>query len=311
MQVLRLNSDGTITAVSGSPFAIAANPEAVAGEYLIASTGSGIAAYKIDPGTGTPTKTSSDVNGGNVAGNSQFVYAGTTNAIYAYALANGQLQAVPGSPFNVGTVDPCGCATPYYNDLAVTQGYLFYADNADHAGASLGAGKIQSNGSFTATSFGSVPSGANLDVAPNGKFLYEASSATGNAQLFDFDPSTGTVQSEGTVEAMNPGPIDPSSTWMFATVDNSQAQGISTYQINPQSGNLTQTSLLANYTGKPIAVDPSGKYLLTFDYPTQTTYAIDVFAIDSQTGALTKVNSYSLGSYSSTYSASGFVVGKF
>jgi len=64
--------------------------------------------------------------------------------------------------------------------------------------------------------------------------------------------------------------------------------------------------------GYPVAVDPSNKYLLTFDQPTSTSSAIGVWSIDAVTGALTRVNSYAVGNSSSnSYAGGGFVVGKF
>jgi 6-phosphogluconolactonase (cycloisomerase 2 family) len=105
----------------------------------------------------------------------------------------------------------------------------------------------------------------------------------------------------------NPGPIDPSSTFLFSSVDDSSGAGVATYRIDPQTGTLTLVSTLEDYSGNPQTVSPDGAYLLTLNFSTQSTWEIGVFAIDSQTGALTKVGTYSLGSYS----GNGFVIGKF
>lgn len=315
LQELRLNADGSIQPVAGSPFAINAQPVGIAGNYLLAESGTTMAAYSVDPSTGVPAKTSSDVPAGqSVAGNSNFVYAGTTNAIYGYAFSNGELTAFAGSPFEVTTPDPCGCATPSYNSLQVAQGYLFFANSADHAGSNLAAGKIQSDGSFTLTGFGGGSGGAaSLLVTPNGKFVYESEDALNSIELFDFNLANGTAQDVGPTPATNLGVIDPSSTYFFTN----DSTAIYTYHIDPQTGQLTSVGTMEDANATPQAVDPSGKYLLVLELPTYssssptTTFQIGVFSIDTSSGTLTRVTTYSLGSSSSSYWAGGIVVGAF
>jgi len=268
-----------------------------------------MAAYSVNPSTGAVTQTSSAVPAGaSVAGNSNFLYAGTTNAIYGYALSNGELTPVPGSPFEVTTPDPCGCATPDYGSLQIVQGYLFYVNNADHAGDSAIAAKVQSDGSIVPKRF-VQGNGGELVATPNGKFVYVSDSGASALELFTFNSATGNVQAAGNTGPDVTGIIDAKSSFMF--VSGNGGGTIDTYRIDPQTGMMSQASSVQDPQGTPVAVDPSNKYLLTLDHPTSNSSAIGVWLIDGSTGALTKVNSYSLGSCTSTYGAGGFVVGKF
>jgi hypothetical protein len=310
LQELRFNSDSSIQPVAGSPFATAGQPFGIAGNYLIAGAGANmIAAYSVSPSTGAVTKTSSAVPGGTVAGSSNFVYAGTTNAIYGYALSNGELTAVPGSPFEVTIPNPCSCATPDYGSLQIVQGYLFYMDNADHSGSSANVAKIQDDGSFIPKSF-APGNGGELVASPNGKFVYVSDSGASSLELFTFDSATGSVQAAGSTGPDVTGIINSTSSFMF-TAGLGNGGTIDTYSIDPQSGMFSIVSSAQDPQGTPVAIDPSNKYLLTLDHPTSNSAAIGVWSIDAATGALSQVNSYSLGSYSNTYAAGGFVVGKF
>src|SRR5439155_26189912 len=88
LHVLRLNENGSIDAVTGSPFPYSAASLGVAGNHLIAGDYKTIAAYAVDPKTGMVTQTSAAVFGaGSIAGDDRFVYAGS-NAIYGYAFLN-------------------------------------------------------------------------------------------------------------------------------------------------------------------------------------------------------------------------------
>jgi len=311
MVVLRLNAGGSIQQVNGSPFPYESESIAIAGKYVIAGNYYSIAGYAVDPATGALTKTSSDVQGGQVAANNEFVYAGNDNAIYAYQLVNGALQPISGEPFAVETGQICECAMPAYGSLQIVQGYLFYGDNADHAGFSAYASKIQSDGSLVPHRIDAGNGGAgSVVVAPNGKFVYDIDSSAYALKLSDFDASTGTTQYVGLTTSPESGVIDPSSTFLFTLA--ASGMGIDTYHINPQDGTLTKISTVAQeYQTSPQAVDPGGKYLLSLDQPTANTYAIGVWSIDVSSGELTRVGSYALGSYSDSFQPHGLVVGVF
>lgn len=313
MPVLRLNADGSLQRVNGSPFPNDSQSVAIAGKYVIAGNYYNIAAYSIDSTTGMLTKTSSDVQGGQLAATNEFVYAGNDNAIYAYQLVSGALSPIPGEPFAVQPAPICDCAMPAYGSPQIAQGYLFYADNADHAGTSVYAARIQGDGSLVPNRIDVVGNGgsASVVVSPNGKFVYGMDESMYALSLWDFDAQSGAPQYVGLTPAPNGGVIDPSSKFLFAT--STTGTSVDTYRIDPQDGTLTKLTS-ASFTGYqtlPQTIDPSGKYLLSLEQPVLNSYAIGVWSIDVSSGTLTRVGSYSLGSTSDSFQPHGLVVGNF
>ena len=313
LQVLRFNDNGSIVPVSGTPFPYNSQSLGIAGHFLLAGPRGQIATYSDDPNSGTPKQVSTFVKGGfSAAGDDHFVYAGDENAIYGYSLLDGQLAALAGFPVGV-LANPCICATPLYGSLAIRQGYLFYSTSAGHAGSSFSVQKIQADGSLgTATTGSSGAPSAAINVTPDGRFVYLADGSKPSLTVTPFDSASGKL---GVAEPVGPdslfdlGAIDPGSQFLI-TRQYVPTSGIGFYRIDPKTGHLTLAAL-SSEAGTPEAIDPSGKYLLTFENPTQLTYAIGVFAIDANTGNLSRIGSYPLGSYSNDYAPAGFIVAKF
>ena len=313
LQVLRFNDNGSIVPVAGSPFPYNSQSLGVAGGYLLAGPRGQMATYRIDPNSGTPKQVSSFVRGGfSVAGDGHFVYSGEDNAIYGYSLLDGQLTALAGFPVGV-FANPCICATPLYGSLAIRQGYLFYSVSAAHGGSWFNVQKIQADGSLgsAATGQAGAPSVA-INVTSDGRFIYVADGSKPSLMVARFDSASGKLgvsDPVGPASLFDLGVIDPGSQFLI-TRQYDPTSGIGFYRIDPNTGHLTQAAV-SSEAGTPDAIDPSGKYLLTFENPTQLTYAIGVFAIDANTGTLTRVGSYPLGSYSNDYAPAGFIVAKF
>lgn len=285
--------------------------------YLIGGQQGQIATFHVDPNSGAATQVSQYVIGGaSVAGTDEFVYAGTINALYGYALVNGQLAPLPTFPIGVEN-NPCQCATPSYGSLSVVQGYLFYAVSADHAGSNFTAQKIEADGTLAnGTHQSGGGPGESIIVTPNANFIYVFDSGLPSLGVSSFNPQNGIIGPLGSIgprDVFDLGVIDPTSSFLINASPEPpppQSPAIGTYRIDPNTGQLTLVSTIAS-SGEPQTFDPSGKYILTFDHPTQSTYAISAYAFDSASGTLTFVDSYPLGSSSSTYSPDGFIMGKF
>src|SRR5690349_19614982 len=112
----RLNSDGTLTPLPGSPFAVSGGL-AAAGNFLAASSGNTVSTFQVDPATGALSATGSgSANGaGAIAADSRNVYvsgnipANNSTGIYGFAISGtGALTALPGSPYTfTGACDFC------------------------------------------------------------------------------------------------------------------------------------------------------------------------------------------------------------
>src|SRR5437763_202442 len=102
----RLNPDGTLTALAGSPFPISVM--AVAGSFLAVTDSNGLSTYLIDAATGALTKAGSAtvLRPGAVAADANNVYVsgdlqpeGSGTGIYGFSLApDGALTPLAGSP---------------------------------------------------------------------------------------------------------------------------------------------------------------------------------------------------------------------
>jgi 6-phosphogluconolactonase (cycloisomerase 2 family) len=319
LQVFRLNKDGSLVSVPEPNFTSGSQILGIAGGYLVAGSGGHMATFQVDSSSGAVSQVSSFVAGGaSVAGNISFVYAGGTNAIYGYALSNGQLTPLTGFPYAV-EANACNCAVPIYRNLAVRQGYLFYAVNADHAGSWIEVKKIGADGALSdvpsaACANGAVNASSTISVSPDGRFIYEGSGGFPSLELTSFDPNSSTLscsQYTGSQDVFDSGVIDPAGHFLIAHQAVAAASPeIGTYRIDSSTGQLTSASSLSS-AGQPEAIDPSGRYLLTIESPTPTSFAIGVYAIDSNDGSLSQIGSYPLGADSAAYFPVNLVVANF
>ena len=213
---------GTLTAVQGSPYAVAApsslgypQPAALmaidqSNKFLYVSTSAGLAAFTINQSTGQLAPLAGSPFGSNVSGpwtlaitpNNSFMYVlqvkGSAN-IYGFTLdqSSGALTALSGSPFSAGT---CGTVVP--------------------------SGTV------------GVPGPDNMTIASAGKFMYD------NCGIYSLDQKTGAV---AVVSNQGPGDwpvIDPTGNFLWAITGDQQAcfhcdVGITTYQVDSNTGALT------------------------------------------------------------------------
>src|SRR6476469_513446 len=136
----KLNDDGTLTLLSGSPFAVSGGL-AAAGSFLAVSSGNTVSTYLVDASSGALTKAGSGttVQGGGMVADANNVYlagnipASTATGIYGFALAaNGALTPLAGSPY-VFTQACDFCDVPFalaLNNNFLVQGGVLFLDVA-------------------------------------------------------------------------------------------------------------------------------------------------------------------------------------
>lgn len=246
-------SNGSLTAVTGSPFA--------------AKTG--------------PTTAATDP-----AGKFLFVANKTSGDISAYTIngGTGALTVVSGSPFTAGTspvalqVDPSGK-------------FLYVANSgsgnisAFTINSSNGALTNVSGSPFTA---GTTPEG--LSVTPSGKFVYVANGGSGNVSGYTLNASSGMLAAvSGSPFAAGTKPsavaVDPSSKFVY--VANSGSNNVSEFSLSATTGALKAISgspVISGTAPASITVDSSGKFVFTGN---TTSGDVSGFALSSSTGALT------------------------
>ena len=290
----KIDSDGALTPVKGSPFAAGSGPLSIAvdpdGNFIYVANQRGsystISGYTIDPTDGvlTPIKGSPFPSGFNsdaiaIDPAGKFAYVanygkGSTGYVSAYAISSssGALEQVKGSPFPAGFYVDCIAVDPTgkFVYAGLNSGFSSYGDLYAYViHRDSGALTPVKGSPFFA---GGDSEGIALD--PAGKHLYSVESGISNSAIYGFNvnpnsgaltrlkgkpPLTGTASTEIAIE--------PSG--KFAYITDYYAGKLSAYKIS-RGGALTQLKGSPFEVGKNtnpmgVAVDPSGKIVYTTD----------------------------------------------
>lgn len=270
----------------------------------VSSSGFGqnqIDTFRVDLGTGALTATSSTVLPAGygralaLAPTGPFLYtiASFPNTVAGFRATGGILEAVPGSPFAIGGT---GAIEAAVDGL----GRFLYVGN--NVSADVAAYRIDSDGGLTPVPGQPIPAtgvigGRGLASDPAGEFLYLATGGSDAALSVYRIGSTGTLSHvPGSPFAAAPGPnilaLDPSGRFLYAA--NETTSGIWAYQVNPESGELTPVTGSPFPAGpRPLAmtVDTLGRFVFVgnFDLSSSPSGQISILAIDSASGALTRL----------------------
>lgn len=316
-----INSDGTLTELSGSPFAsggagvdggfYAAKQIAIAHakKLLFASNKAEntITVFSIDSSTGALTAVGSPVSSGGTMSNSgslavdandNFLFVGNegSNNISVFSIAsNGTLTAVTGSPFTLSSDSGI-------NGIALnTSGdKLFVAQSSGNKMAVL---SVASNGTLTEVS------GSPFSYTGNGKiasiaFVSDSLGISGAYTYNTNDVTSYSIDANGVPTVVNSLTLNNNNQCVtvtpsgnFAVVSGGDISKISVIQV-ASNGTLTQVSgspftTQAKTSGYAV-VSSSDKYVYATEYS-----KIEAFSMDSA-GTLT-----SLGTYSTSASRMG------
>jgi hypothetical protein len=299
----RLNPDGTLVPLAGSPFAVSGNL-APAGGFLAASSANTVSTFQVDPASGALTQSGSGsvTGGGSIAADARNVYvtgnipANTSTGIYGFAISGtGALTALPGSPYTFDTA--CDfCDVPFAlalnNNVLIQGGTGFHGvgDFTTYARGSDGVlGKAQILGTDAQERVaiqhpaGSFSYGLNVDDSNLNEYTIGAGgNPTPGAQLF-----TGSGQDMV---------VDPTNKFLLV-VD--VAGVVHVFIIAPADGSMSQigTSEAAGNGATWIAMDPSGRFVIVTQSSTATNLPstanqLTVFTFDPASGAMKKLQSY-------------------
>ena len=299
----KLNSDGTLSVLAGSPFALNGGL-AAAGSFLAVSSGNTLSIYLVDPASGALTKAGSGtvVQGGGIVADANNVYlagnipASTATGIYGFALAaNGALTPLAGSPYTF--TQACDfCDVPFVlalNNNFLIQGGVGFHGVGDFTVYPRGTGGVLSKAQILGTD-------AEERVAiqhPSGNFSYALNTDDSSLIEFTMDatgkPTPGAQLFTGTGQDLA---VDSSGKFLLV-VDNAGAVHI--FAIDPATGSMNQisTSEAAGNGATGLAMDPSGRFVIVLQSASSTNLAgaanqITVFAFDAATGTMKKLQSY-------------------
>jgi 6-phosphogluconolactonase (cycloisomerase 2 family)/uncharacterized protein YjdB len=264
--------DGTI-----EEYTVNANGQLRNNGYVFNGASTGPQSVTIDPGN-----------------NYVYVSNNNVNTVSGYSItANGTLAPIPGSPFTAGN-GPNMLAFSVRGNGGRSAYVANITDNT--------ISEFTVNGNGSLTGLGTVSGGAGVSVisvavAPNGLYAYVtnqgAAAGAGNIAQYSI------AQNNGALSALNPATVtapgfpeaivvDPFSRFVFISdVTTTVAGGhVSAYKINNDGTLAFQNTLGAGKGTIALAVDPSGHFLYTANYASNS---VSAFTINQSSGALTAV----------------------
>jgi 6-phosphogluconolactonase (cycloisomerase 2 family) len=303
----RLNSDGTLTQIPGSPFAFNGLMAASGGFLMVASTHT-LTSYKVDPATGIPSIAGNAVVSSTsaITADAQDVYvAGTTpdntsNVIYSFSIAgSGALTPLSGSPFLFGGA--CFfCDNP--DSLAVNKNFLAVGGVGFHSVGDFSVFPRSANGTLgNAQGLGTDEQGAVAIQHPTGNVAFAIDGSLGAINSYHIDstgkPAAGSTLFSGTSGFMDE-IIDATGKFLLS-VDSSGVVHVFTIDSATAAFSQIGTSESAGNGALQIAMDPSGRFVIVTQSSNQATPPppdqITVFTFDPASGAMKKLQSYPVG----------------
>ncbi len=306
---------GSLTPVSGSPFATGSSPFTVivepSGTFAYVTNNQppfNISAYAIDRNTGALSAVpgSPFATGASPAfvavdpqGKFAYVTSFSSGTIWAYSIdaGSGALAPISGSPFAAGTepetitLDPTGHFAYTINQNSNTVS-AFSVDPSTGALAPLGGSPFPT---------GASPFHFTLD--PSGKFAFVANGVSNNVSAYMVNATTGALaEVAGSPYAAGMEPawltVDPSGKFLYVSAELSN--DVTTYGIDGTSGVLTNLRTVRARPGaRAIAVSRGSAavtYTPTFAYvANQNSNNVSMYAINATTGALTSTGAVAAG----------------
>jgi len=301
----RLNADGTLTLLPGSPFTVNGFPAATpAGNFLVTASSNMVSTYAVDPASGALTLAGSTsvVGPGVVVADSKNIYmsgnipASNSTGIYGFAVsANGMLTSLSGSPY-VFTQACDLCDVPValaLNNNFLIQGGVGFHGVGDFTVYPRGAGGVLGKAQI-------LGSDAEERVAiehPNGAISYALNTDDFSLNEFTVSPSGTATPGAQTFIDTQPEDILVDNTGRFLLVLDLTGV-VHVFSINPGNGNFSQigTSEAAGKGAGGIIMDPSGHFVFITqganpNFPGAVNQ-ITVFTFDPATGAMKKLQNY-------------------
>jgi Lactonase, 7-bladed beta-propeller len=303
----RLNPDGTLSLLSGSPFPIS-GLLAASGKFLMVGSGNTLASYRVDPGTGVPRKVASTSVGvpTGLAADAKDVYVASVsfnnNLLTGFHVSpSGALGLVPGDNF-FGEV--CGgCPAP--NSVALNNSFVAVGATEDPGNGDFGQFVIFSRASDGSVTFAGDNDGPEEDSVaiqhPNGNVGFAIDSNLGSINSYLINANGGVTA--GT--SLSPGAapfvdelVDATGKFLLS-VDGSGV--VHVFSIDSATAAFTQigTSEAAGNGANRIIMDSTGRFVIVAQSSSAGTPPgtdqITVFTFDPASGAMQKLQSYPVG----------------
>lgn len=223
-------------------------------------------------------------------GRNTFVYAADVdnNQIRGFRVTSGKtLEPLASSPYPAG-IEPVGMS-------AVRD--LVFAANEDGAPSTISAYKVAVDGALVPAPGNplALPAGTfayNVDVDPQGRFVYSADCNNPRISAFKINPRTAALTPvAGSPFATNTGAVCsgvafPAPNLLYAVNIGVTATNIQALRKNGRGVLTPFGAAQSSVTGSPgtVATDPSGRYLAI---PDQTADTVRLFSINKRNGVVT------------------------
>ena len=301
----RMNADGTLTAVPGSPFSIVGNL-AVSGSFLVVANNDSVTSFRIDASSGSLNQAGVAMANSSsaIAADATSVYVGGqasdgSNVIYTFSIAaNGSLTANTGSPFFFN--NSCTCETAAA--MAIMNGILFVSgiglkNNGEVALYRSQAGVLVNMQSTVTTEIDRAA------IHPSGSFAYGVDWSPGDIVGFTIDatgkPGQAFVILDDGLGRFQDVAIDPSGKFLLAIDETPNDSRITVFSVNLTTGALAEIGApvsTGEIGGHGIRFDASGRFVIVSHGDTLfAANDVMVFRFDTTSGALTKVQSAPTG----------------
>jgi hypothetical protein len=304
----RLNPDGTLTSILGSPFPFGGDL-AVSGSFLMA-TGGTLTSYRVDPGSGTPVQVDSVPIqlAGALAADAKNVYVTGMNdldaEIYAFNVGpSGALTPVAGSPYlyGVGCLDAV-CPIPIVGRMVVNDAFFAIAETGFHGSGGLIVVPRDSNGALQGGHKVGLSDQDRVALPyPAGKIIFSSDSTSIDgltSYLLDSAGNPTRVATFPIDSGITDETLDPTGKFLLGVDGNGV---VHVFTVNAATAEFSEMSA-SEPAGKGailMAMDPSGRFVIVAQASNQAIPAppdqITVFAFDPANGGIKKLQSYPVG----------------
>ena len=296
----RLNPDGTLSQLTGSPFPVQGNIS-TAGSFLLAFSGTTVSTYQVDPASGAPSFVSSvsvpGASGGVADAQNLYVQGktpdGNSIGFYGFAIsASGMLAPLAGSPFVFGQA--CDfCDVP--ESMALNNNFLIVGGVGFHGVGDFtvyprGAGGILGKAQILGTD-------AEERVTiqrPTGSISYALNTDDFSLNEFTIGPSGKATPGAQKFADTQPEDILIDNTGKFLLLLDLTGV-VHVFSIDPGNGNFSQigTSEAAGNGAGGLVMDPSGRFIFVGqgsnpNFPGSTNQ-ITEYSFDPGSGAMKKL----------------------
>lgn len=309
----RLNPDGTLTPIPGSPFPIAGDL-AVSGSFLIGRDATDITSYRIDPRSGRPVVVNSVAipSPGVIAADARNVYVeGSTSnfdsVIYGFSVGpSGALTALPGAPYMYA--QGCGgnldimCPMPLLGRLEINDTFFAVAETGFHDSGGLVVISRESSGALRGghkTGFSDQDRVALPHPGGNIVFSSNSFSTAGlTSYLLDASGNPTAVTSFPMDSGITDAAVDPTGKFLLGVDGNGS---VHVFALDSATGAFSQVGVSepAGDGADLMAIDPSGRFVIVGQSSNLALSAppdqITVFTFDPATATMKKLQSYPVG----------------